>query len=255
MTNNITEENKPKHKLRFKCFSDIHWKSLSFIETYIKTATEDPDLDAVFICGDCGLFDDTATNDAIDAIKEKWPSAKIFYVPGNHDQIYDNTEILPFKCRNIDVLLMGDGAEPYILKDVFKIYGFRYWECDQPYHINRLAQNGMCTPEEMKERVKIIPDGIDILLTHTPAEVLNSTRGVMNMHFGSHQLQLKLEDMVSRGQQPKYHIFGHIHGSGGNSVTTPETNITSINCAVLNEGYNINPEAVALLSQTFELEK
>ena len=76
-----------------------------------------------------------------------------------------------------------------------------------------------------------------------------------NYVYLCNRLQLKLEDMANRGQQPKYHIFGHIHGSGGNSVITPETNITSINCAVLNEGYNINPDAVALLSQTFELEK
>jgi Icc-related predicted phosphoesterase len=250
-----TEEVKPQsNKLRFKCFSDIHWKCFGFINTYVKPAEDDPNLDAVFLCGDLGIFYDTATNDAVDAIKAKWPSAKIFYVPGNHDFMNtDDPERLPFSLANVDVWLTGDEIEPYNLKG-FNIYGTRYWECAQPNCINRIARNGMCNTEEMRKNVQRIPEGLDILLSHCPAEVLDCT-GPSGSRYGSHELQVRLDELASKGQQPKYHIFGHIHGSGGNISASEDTNITSINCAILTEGYAINPSAVQVLSQTFEIEK
>ena len=108
--------------------------------------------------------------------------------------------------------------------------------------------------EEMQKNVQRIPEGLDILLSHCPAEVFDCT-GPSGSRYGSHELQVRLEELVKKGQQPKYHIFGHIHGSGGNISTSEDTNITSINCAILTEGYLINPSAVPVLSQTFEIEK
>src|SRR5208337_2162917 len=71
------------------------------------------------------------------------------------------------------------------------------------------------TEEELAEKWALIPDDIDILITHSPPQYgLDKT---INQFFvGSESLR----DCVFKNQ-PKLHVFGHIHEAYG--IITKET--------------------------------
>lgn len=62
---------------------------------------------------------------------------------------------------------------------------------------------------EMKAHWDLIPNDIDILITHTPPfEILDKSR--LGKHIGCEELNEKL-----KYSHPKVHIFGHVHASYG----------------------------------------
>ena len=84
--------------------------------------------------------------------------------------------------------------------------------------------------ETLADRWDLIPDDVDILITHTPPY------GVFDLvddleHVGN----LDLRNHVIRRIKPKLHVFSHIHECGGNMV---DTNVTKfVNCSIMNEHY------------------
>lgn len=78
--------------------------------------------------------------------------------------------------------------------------------------------------EKRKTMWNIIPDDIDILITHGPPYgICDFTK--KNTNSGCKYL---LEQIKAR-IKPKYHIFGHIHEANGR---VESDNITFINCAI-----------------------
>jgi len=72
----------------------------------------------------------------------------------------------------------------------------------------------------LEEKMDIIPDNVDILVTHTPAY------GHRDVAHGDHLGSIELDDTVRR-IRPKYHVFGHIHegyGVSDNGYTTIDLN-------------------------------
>jgi len=76
-----------------------------------------------------------------------------------------------------------------------------------------------------------IPKDIDILLTHGPAYGILDIGIKKHGHLGCTELAKTLKRV-----KPKYHIFGHIHGSYGIKKID---DTTFINCSVLNEEYKL----------------
>ena len=82
----------------------------------------------------------------------------------------------------------------------------------------------------MDEKFSLIPDDIDILITHTPPEGIldNGPRG----RLGCSGLRKKVEKM----DKLKLHLFGHIHEGFG--MQESSGGMKFINASFVNEHYN-----------------
>ena len=155
---------------------------------------------------------------------------KIF-IGGNHDNRLINFNRTEFKKCNY---LCDSGTE---------FEGLKIW--GSPWTKTFPEMNPHCkaftvdTDEELEEKWKMIPDDIDILITHEPPHgffdnVQRSTgkiRGYAVDHTGSKSLR---EHVVAR-IKPKFHVFGHIHEHGGNICDCVITKF--INASIMNEVY------------------
>ncbi len=152
---------------------------------------------------------------------------KIF-IAGNHDWGFKDSpkmcqELLDFYDKVIyledNMELIGDDYESSV-----KIWGSPW----QPEFCNwafNLPRNG----EELKHKWDLIPQDIDILVTHGPAY------GKLDKIIGEYE-NLGCELLTERIKiiKPKIHVCGHIH-SGYGYVFDGETHF--INAAVLGETY------------------
>ncbi len=145
---------------------------------------------------------------------------KIF-IAGNHDFYFENKtkrsikEIIPE-----NVIYLNDSS--------INIEGLNIWGSPiQPEFFNWAfnRQRG----EEILLHWNLIPNNIDILITHGPP------LGILDRTIRD-GISVGCEDLLNiiKAKKPKYHIFGHIHEAYG-IVVKPET--TFINASVLNERY------------------
>lgn len=162
---------------------------------------------------------------------------KIF-IAGNHDFCFenpnlDNPPIYPdiaqeFKDMGIIYLM-----DQMIEIDGIKIYGSP-WQprfYDWAFNLNR--------GEQIAQKWKLIPENLDILLTHSPPYgILDDTYG--GRRVGCEELYKKIVSIT-----PKIHIFGHIHYGRGYK----DFNGTSFfNAASMGENYlTINKPIVIIL--------
>ena len=154
--------------------------------------------------------------------------SKVF-IAGNHDWGFQNNKEkikgLLTGYKNIDYLeddFMGitQGGEPEV-----KIWGSPW----QPEFYNwafNLPRNG----DELKAKWDMIPEDIDILITHGPAwGFLDDVEGRRGEHLGCELLAERIKQI-----KPKIHICGHIH-TGYGHYYNGHTHF--FNASVLNERY------------------
>lgn len=102
---------------------------------------------------------------------------------------------------------------------------------------------GCDNEEHLNEYWDMIPDDVDILITHTPPYgildgIPNEYDGT-EYHTGSKSLLTHLEDRI----KPKLHVFSHIHEHGGKQLIYKrpghgtENNTTCVNASIMNEKY------------------
>lgn len=144
---------------------------------------------------------------------------KVIVIAGNHDTCLEK---IPWTWKNVDYLC-DSGTE---------FEGIKIWGC--PWTPWFEGVNPHCTAfmlkteEELAEKWALIPNDIDILITHGPP------KGVFdkNKHgkeCGSPSLMTRVMDV-----SPRYHIFGHIHEGYGQAELGAEY---YINCSHVNEDY------------------
>lgn len=163
----------------------------------------------------------------------KWFSSlnythKIF-IAGNHELGFQDTPKL-FKHvleeYYADIVYLKD--EIYVLKDdnnnELRIWGSPWTPRFYDWAFN--ADRGL----DIKQYWDMIPDNIDILITHGPPwGILDTVERRRDIHLGCEDLALAVGRIC-----PKFHVFGHIH-TGNGIITRGDT--TFINAAVLNEQY------------------
>jgi Icc-related predicted phosphoesterase len=101
------------------------------------------------------------------------------------------------------------------------VYGSPY----QPEHLN-MAFN-LLRGEELKRKWSLIPDNLDVLVTHTPPYDILDT-----IEDGSHVGCEELLQAVTNRVKPRVHVFGHIHEAYGrlsNLRFTVNVNVSSHN--------------------------
>ena len=152
------------------------------------------------------------------------PAKQIIMTPGNHDIIFDQAKSLVPKL-NCKVLI-----DELIEVEGIKIYGSPWSKEFYDWAFN-------LSEDKLKLVWDKIPEGIDILLVHSPPYgILDMTQNPRyeSKHIGSESLLHRIKEI-----RPKYVIFGHNHGQPG---TVEEDGIVFINATLLNDAYQkVNP--------------
>ncbi|HLA95024.1 MAG TPA: metallophosphoesterase family protein, partial [Pyrinomonadaceae bacterium] len=161
----------------------------------------------------------------------KWFSAlphkhKIF-VAGNHDWLFEKNKSIARSLLDADIIYLQDSS---VEIEGLKIYGSP-WQprfFDWAFNLNR--------GPEMAEKWKLIPDDIDILITHGPPNgILDEVPRSFGIEYsGCEELRKRVARIASLGRL-KLHIFGHIHCGYG---THDEFGVKFVNASNCDEQYN-----------------
>jgi Icc-related predicted phosphoesterase len=147
---------------------------------------------------------------------------------GNHDSLLQSKK---YEIKN-GIYLQDSGIE---------IEGLQFYAT--PWTKTFYAINPSCkaftvdTEEELQEKFSLIPEHIDILITHSPP--LGILDGVVRRNgiienVGSISLRNIVLD-EEKFKRLKLHCFGHIHSYGGKSFETTLTKF--VNTSHVNEAY------------------
>ncbi len=131
------------------------------------------------------------------------PDAPILCVRGNHDfvdlaNLFEGCNLVHEFVNNelVEVLglkVSGHRGIPYI-------YGSWSDETQRP---------------DLMDRVRAIPDGIDLLLTHYPPSLVLDMEVSSNGRVDAYGLEGMLGIVAAKLNVDGIHMFGHIHGAGG----------------------------------------
>lgn len=197
------------------CISDTHGrhKDISL-----------PGGDILIHAGDCSEFGGyVETIDFADWFKSQ-PYKHHILIPGNHDGIFEEWPIIMREeLSDKGICVLNDSGTEI---EGIKIWGSAITPAFCGWHFNR--QRG----PEIKRHWDMIPNDIDILITHgPPIDILDKAKE------GSHRpgcsdLLKAIQDRPSI----KLHIFGHLHLQGMSSIE--KDGKIFVNCAYLDESYN-----------------
>lgn len=190
-----------------------------------------PDLgsgDLLIVCGDL-----TATHTEKEHFKfnewlENQKYKKIIVVAGNHDTWIEQNGCLGTADYDEQILeyLCDSGTE----FEGLKIWGSP-WTKTFP-NMNPHCKAFTCeTEEELSEKWAMIPDDIDILITHSPPYGIRD-KNIHGECCGSKTLLIECASI-----KPLIHCFGHLHESYGDLWIPWKKGTKFINCSHVNERY------------------
>lgn len=141
-------------------------------------------------------------------------------IAGNHEKSFENQSSLARSILTSCIYLENSGVE---------IEGIKFWGSPVTPKFFNWAFNKE-RGQEIKFYWDIIPEDIDVLITHGPPyEILDFT--FAEVHAGCEELRKKIFDLPNL----KLNVFGHIHEGYG---TCKINNVTFINASSLNRHYS-----------------
>lgn len=199
---------------RIACISDTHGKHDEVIV---------PDnIDVLLHAGDFTSSGTIAQTKAFLEWFSKQPAKHKIFISGNHDFLDQDQSSL------FNDLVAEYPGLVYLRDEGTEIDGLRIW--GRPWTPRFFDWAFMSDPgsNHMRSTLQVIPEGIDILLTHGPA------KGILDMTIRGERVGC--EDMLEALDriQPKYVVCGHIHESAGVLV---KDGVTHVNAATLSERY------------------
>jgi len=165
----------------------------------------------------------------------KWPSTKIIFVPGNHDFFPLIKERFGYKLhgKNLNLDLASNATmliDKLIEVNGLKVYGTP-WVPIISYRWAFEAES-----DKLKERFSMIPEEVDILVTHTPPRFnhlgISLEYGVDSENFGCGELA----DEIFK-KKPKMCFCGHIHSGDHQMNKLGSSEIWNV--ARVDESYDI----------------
>ena len=147
----------------------------------------------------------------------------VIFVPGNHDVLFENKEIMARDLLPINVTSL--------ISEATRVGGLSLWGTPWTPWFNDWAFNNK---NERNDNVYAgCPTGVDILITHGPPYGILDTL-TNGEHVGSRELLAELDRI-----RPRIHVFGHIHSGYGRYYD----NYTQFfNAAICNDAYQpVNP--------------
>ena len=140
---------------------------------------------------------------------------KIIWIGGNHDGLVEKKEFDPIHEWVMDEDMNRFNSVEYLCNSGTEFEGLKIW--GSPYTPTFLNWHFMADRgSDIKKHWDLIPDDIDILVTHGPPygildEVERVTKwGTKKFNVGCEELSKALVRV-----RPKLHVFGHIHEGYG----------------------------------------
>jgi Icc-related predicted phosphoesterase len=156
------------------------------------------------------------------------PFTHKIFIAGNHDFWFEKNHDIAQEYKDKGVKYLFDSM---VEIDGVKIYGSPW----QPEFYN-WAFN-LPRGEKLAEKWGKIPEGLDILVTHSPAfGMVDAT--IQGISVGCHDLFQRVVKV-----KPKIHACGHIHWSYGQKTFD---GIEFINASILNESYFYENKPIAI---------
>jgi len=186
-----------------------------------------PDGDILIHAGDATI---TGTVEEVKRFN-RWfaglPHSHKIFVAGNHDWLFEKDNELARRLLDPNIIYLQDSS---IAVDGLKIYGSP-WQprfFDWAFNLNR--------GYELAEKWAMIPDDIDILITHGPPNgILDLVpRKGWDENTGCEELRKRVEHIAAFGGL-KLHIFGHIHCGYG---VHDEFGVKFVNASICDEEYH-----------------
>jgi predicted phosphohydrolase len=122
-------------------------------------------------------------------------------VAGNHDRAF---QIHPESARRLlgqDVIYLQDAGTV--------VEGVRFWGSPWQPAFNDWAFN-LPRGRELAEKWALIPEGLDVLITHGPPRGIGDRTSYGPVRSGCVDLRARVAAV-----RPRLHLFGHIHEDGG----------------------------------------
>ena len=199
-----------------------------------------PDGDILIHAGDATMMGRINEIAAFGAWFRNLPHKHKVLVAGNHDWLFEKNPELAIQLLNNGILNINRGDDVVYLKDSgaeiagLKIYGSPWQPTfyDWAFNLDR--------GEPIKAKWDLIPEGLDILITHGPPMGIHDqiTPHMGTEHLGCEELMKAVERV-----KPKIHVFGHIHGGYGK---TPYVYTTFVNASICNEAYKPVNEPIVI---------
>lgn len=201
--------------MKITAFSDSH---------SLHRDVEIPDGDILLFAGDMNNCRNTQDLTDFNNFLKTLPHRYKIIVGGNHDHLLADEPTLAKSILSEAIYLQDE----MVIVEGISIYGSPW----QP-KFNDQACDAFALPRgrALDKKWEMIPEGVDILLTHAPPAGIMDQDGPV-----SHGCSGLYKAVTIK--QPKLHIFGHIHSHHG-SVNTCCT--TFINCNVQGKDGRIRP--------------
>jgi Icc-related predicted phosphoesterase len=146
-------------------------------------------------------------------------------VAGNHDNdLYTNNTARLESCEEFGYTYLCDTGTEF---EGLKIWGSPWVKVVRSWH-EEVKKFGFASDIALKNKFDLIPDGLDILVTHGPPLHILDTNA-WGLPCGS----MCLQNIVLE-KKPKIHIFGHIHERHGHEE---HGGTKFFNVAIMNENY------------------
>lgn len=179
-----------------------------------------PDGDVLIHAGDSTAMGTARELWEFNACLRALPHKYKIVIAGNHDWLFQKVPDLARSC--LDAAMYLQDSE--VLIEGLRFYGspwqpeFRQWAFNLP------------RGAALQEKWDLIPDGIDVLITHGPP------RGILDRVRGGEHLGCEALRSAVSHKQPRLHVFGHIHDSAGiHKVIGMRT--TFVNASICTEAY------------------
>lgn len=187
--------------------------------------------DLLIIAGDLTARDEAAQYIEFYKWLEKQPYKKKIIVPGNHDNYFQ-------KCNTFSSAPFSEELAIYLCDSGIEFEGLKIW--GSPWTTTFPGINPHCcaftvdNDEQLAEKWKLIPNDIDILITHSPSfgnyDWIKNRDETIGPSVGSVSLWMKSLQLL-----PKLHVFGHIHEAYGHCQHA--NGIRLVNASIVNERY------------------
>lgn len=154
----------------------------------------------------------------------KLPFMHKILIAGNHDFFF---EVTP--KEEIEALLAEYPGITYLNDSGVTIEGIKFWGSPVTPYFHNWAFNRFY--EEIQTHWDLIPNGIDVLITHGPPYGILDKTIREDLMVGCPHLKRKVREI-----KPKVHVFGHIHEGMG---IEESDGTTFINASVVDFRYNL----------------
>lgn len=145
-------------------------------------------------------------------------------ISGNHDFFFEVA-----KPEEVAALIAEYPGITYLNDSGATIEGIKFWGSPVTPYFHNWAFNRW--PSEIQPHWDLIPDGIDVLITHGPPHNILDKTHYDRLNVGCPRLLEKVKQI-----KPKVHAFGHIHEARGK---VEQDGTTFINASMVNLRYEL----------------